>query len=105
MLLKKSRMILITWVIVVFVRLVNWLQNRFRVGLARMERIVKDRMSTQEMEALSPNKLINARPVISAIREFFMSSQLSQFMDQTNPLSEVGAQASCECLGSGRFVS
>ena len=76
-------------------------QNRFRVGLARMERIVKDRMSTQEMEALSPNKLINARPVISAIREFFMSSQLSQFMEQTNPLSELEHKRRVSALGPG----
>jgi DNA-directed RNA polymerase subunit beta len=76
-------------------------QNRFRVGLARMERIVKDRMSTQEMDALSPNKLINARPVISAIREFFMSSQLSQFMDQTNPLSELEHKRRVSALGPG----
>ena len=76
-------------------------QNRFRVGLARMERIVKDRMSTQEMEALSPNKLINARPVISAIREFFMSFQLSQFMDQTNPLSELEHKRRVSALGPG----
>ncbi len=76
-------------------------QNRFRVGLARMERIVKDRMSTQDMEALSPNKLINARPVISAIREFFMSSQLSQFMDQTNPLSELEHKRRVSALGPG----
>ncbi|MFA5062434.1 MAG: DNA-directed RNA polymerase subunit beta [Patescibacteria group bacterium] len=76
-------------------------QNRFRVGLARMERIVKDRMSTQELDTLSPNKLINARPVISAIREFFMSSQLSQFMDQTNPLSELEHKRRVSALGPG----
>ncbi len=76
-------------------------QNRFRVGLARMERIVKDRMSTQELETLSPNKLVNARPVISAIREFFMSSQLSQFMDQTNPLSELEHKRRVSALGPG----
>jgi DNA-directed RNA polymerase subunit beta len=76
-------------------------QNRFRVGLARMERIVKDRMSTQEIDALSPNKLVNARPVISAIREFFMSSQLSQFMDQTNPLSELEHKRRVSALGPG----
>ncbi|MBT4315258.1 MAG: DNA-directed RNA polymerase subunit beta, partial [Candidatus Magasanikbacteria bacterium] len=62
-------------------------QNRFRVGLSRMERIVKDRMSTYEIDNLTPNKLINARPVIGSVREFFMSSQLSQFMDQVNPLA------------------
>jgi DNA-directed RNA polymerase subunit beta len=76
-------------------------QNRFRVGLARMERIVKDRMSTQELDTISPNKLINARPVISAIREFFMSSQLSQFMDQTNPLSELEHKRRVSALGPG----
>jgi len=76
-------------------------QNRFRVGLARMERIIKDRMSTQELEQLSPNKLVNARPVISAIREFFMSSQLSQFMDQTNPLSELEHKRRISALGPG----
>ena len=76
-------------------------QNRFRVGLARMERIVKDRMSTAEAENLNPNKLINARPVISAIREFFMSSQLSQFMDQTNPLSELEHKRRVSALGPG----
>src|SRR3989344_2353246 len=64
-------------------------QNRFRVGLARMERIVKDRMSTYDINNLTPNRLINARPVIGAVREFFMSSQLSQFMDQINPLAEL----------------
>ncbi|HCM68020.1 MAG TPA: DNA-directed RNA polymerase subunit beta, partial [Candidatus Kerfeldbacteria bacterium] len=60
-------------------------QNKFRVGLARMERIIKDRMSTLDIATLTPNQLINARPVIGAVKEFFMSSQLSQFMDQTNP--------------------
>ncbi|MDD2758122.1 MAG: DNA-directed RNA polymerase subunit beta [Patescibacteria group bacterium] len=76
-------------------------QNRFRVGLARMERVVKDRMSTYEMEQLSPNKLINARPVISAIKEFFMSSQLSQFMDQINVLSELEHKRRLSALGPG----
>ncbi len=76
-------------------------QNRFRVGLARMERIIKDRMSTYEAEQLSPNKLINARPVVSAIREFFMSSQLSQFMDQTNLLSELEHKRRLSALGPG----
>ncbi len=76
-------------------------QNRFRVGLARMERIIKDRMSTYEMNQLSPNKLINARPVTSAIREFFMSSQLSQFMDQTNPLAELEHKRRLSALGPG----
>lgn len=76
-------------------------QNRFRVGLARMERIIKDRMSTQDIEQLNPNKLINARPIISAIREFFMSSQLSQFMDQINPLSELEHKRRISALGPG----
>ncbi len=76
-------------------------QNRFRVGLARMERIVKDRMSTYEIENISPNKLVNARPVIGAVREFFMSSQLSQFMDQVNPLAELEHKRRISALGPG----
>ncbi len=76
-------------------------QNRFRVGLARMERIVKDRMSTYEMDNLTPNKLINARPVIGSVREFFMSSQLSQFMDQVNPLAELEHKRRISALGPG----
>ncbi|MBI2551331.1 DNA-directed RNA polymerase subunit beta [Candidatus Uhrbacteria bacterium] len=76
-------------------------QGRFRVGLARMERIIKDRMSTQDIEALTPAKLINARPVIGAVREFFMSSQLSQFMDQTNPLSELEHKRRLSAMGPG----
>jgi len=76
-------------------------QNRFRVGLARMERIVKDRMSTYEVDNLSPNKLINARPVIGSVREFFMSSQLSQFMDQVNPLAELEHKRRISALGPG----
>ncbi len=76
-------------------------QNRFRVGLARMERIVKDRMSTMDISALTPAKLINARPVMGAIREFFMSSQLSQFMDQTNPLAELEHKRRLSAMGPG----
>ena len=76
-------------------------QNRFRVGLSRMERIVKDRMSTYELDSLTPSKLINARPVIGAVREFFMSSQLSQFMDQTNPLAELEHKRRLSALGPG----
>ena len=76
-------------------------QNRFRVGLARMERIVKDRMSTYEADKLTPNRLINARPVTSAVREFFMSFQLSQFMDQINPLSELEHKRRLSALGPG----
>ncbi len=77
------------------------IQNRFRVGLARMERIIKDRMSTADINTLNPNKLINARPVISVIKEFFMSSQLSQFMDQTNPLAELEHKRRLSAMGPG----
>jgi len=77
------------------------IQNRFRVGLARMERIVKDRMSTMDIGALSPGRLINARPVIGSVREFFMSSQLSQFMDQINPLSELEHRRRLSAMGPG----
>lgn len=77
------------------------IQNRFRVGLARMERIIKDRMSTSDLTSLTPNKLINARPVIGVIREFFMSSQLSQFMDQTNPLAELEHKRRLSAMGPG----
>ncbi len=77
------------------------LQNKFRVGLARMERIIRDRMSTADIATLTPNKLINARPVIGVVREFFMSSQLSQFMDQTNPLSELEHKRRLSAMGPG----
>lgn len=76
-------------------------QSRFRIGLARMERIVKDRMSTMDMNDINPAKLINARPVIGAIREFFMSSQLSQFMEQTNPLAELEHKRRLSAMGPG----
>jgi len=77
------------------------IQNRYRVGLARMERIIKDRMSTADINSLTPNKLINARPVISVVKEFFMSSQLSQFMDQTNPLAELEHKRRLSAMGPG----
>jgi DNA-directed RNA polymerase subunit beta len=77
------------------------IQGRFRIGLARMERIIRDRMSTHDIESLSPGKLINARPVIGSTREFFMSSQLSQFMDQTNPLSELEHKRRLSAMGQG----
>ena len=76
-------------------------QNRLRVGLARMERIIKDKMSVADISTLAPNKLVNARPVISIIREFFMSSQLSQFMDQTNPLAELEHKRRLSAMGPG----
>ncbi len=77
------------------------IQNRFRIGLARMERIVKDRMSTGDVTSITPNLLINAKPVIGTIKEFFMSSQLSQFMDQTNPLAELEHKRRLSALGPG----
>ncbi|MEX1112446.1 MAG: DNA-directed RNA polymerase subunit beta [Candidatus Andersenbacteria bacterium] len=77
------------------------LQNKFRVGLMRMERIAKDRMSTLDIEQMTPSQLINARPIIAAIKEFFTSSQLSQFMDQTNPLSEVEHKRRVSAMGPG----
>ncbi len=76
-------------------------QNKFRVGLARLERIIKDRMSTLDMTTLTPNQLVNARPIIGAIKEFFMSSQLSQFMDQTNPLAELEHKRRLSAMGPG----
>jgi len=76
-------------------------QNRFRIGLARMERIIKDRMSTLDLASLGPNQLINARPVIGVIKEFFMSSQLSQFMDQVNPLAELEHKRRLSAMGPG----
>ncbi|MEA3272213.1 MAG: DNA-directed RNA polymerase subunit beta [Patescibacteria group bacterium] len=77
------------------------LQNRLRVGLARMERIVKDKMSTMDMATLTPRKLVNAKPIIGVIKEFFMSSQLSQFMDQTNPLAELEHKRRLSAMGPG----
>ncbi len=76
-------------------------QNRFRIGLARMERIVKDKMSTLDINQITPAQLINARPVIGAVKDFFMSSQLSQFMDQTNPLAELEHKRRLSALGPG----
>jgi len=77
------------------------IQNKFRVGLARMERIVRDRMSTKDVDTLTPNQLVNARPVIGSVKEFFMSSQLSQFMDQTNPLAELEHKRRLSAMGPG----
>ncbi len=76
-------------------------QNKVRIGLSRLERIVKDRMSTLDLNTITPNQLINARPIISAIKEFFMSSQLSQFMDQTNPLAELEHKRRLSAMGPG----
>jgi len=77
------------------------LQNKTRVGFSRMERIIRDRMSIMDMDTLTPNKLINARPLISVVKEFFMSSQLSQFMDQTNPIAELEHKRRLSALGPG----
>jgi DNA-directed RNA polymerase subunit beta len=77
------------------------LQNQFRIGLSRMERVIKERMTIQDMEAATPQALINIRPVAAAIKEFFGSSQLSQFMDQTNPLSELTHKRRLSALGPG----
>ena len=77
------------------------LQNQFRIGLARMERTVRERMSTQELEIITPTSLINIRPIISTINEFFGSSQLSQFMDQNNPLAELRHKRRISALGPG----
>ena len=77
------------------------LQNQFRIGLARMERVVKERMTTQDIDVTTPQALMNIRPVTAAIKEFFGSSQLSQFMDQNNPLAELTHKRRLSALGPG----
>ncbi len=77
------------------------IQNQVRIGLSRMERVVKERMTTQDAEAITPQNLINIRPVVAAIKEFFGSSQLSQFMDQTNPLAGLTHKRRLSALGPG----
>ena len=77
------------------------LQNQFRIGLSRMERVVRERMSIQDQNQITPQALINIRPVIAALKEFFGSSQLSQFMDQTNPLAELTHKRRLSALGPG----
>ena len=77
------------------------LQNQVRIGLSRMERVIKERMTVQDMESITPQALVNIRPVSAAIKEFFGSSQLSQFMDQTNPLSELTHKRRLSALGPG----
>ncbi|MBA3290424.1 MAG: DNA-directed RNA polymerase subunit beta, partial [Actinobacteria bacterium] len=77
------------------------IQNQIRVGLSRMERVVKERMTTQDVEAITPQTLINIRPVVASIKEFFGSSQLSQFMDQTNPLTGLTHRRRLSALGPG----
>ncbi|MEW5794377.1 MAG: DNA-directed RNA polymerase subunit beta [Bacillota bacterium] len=77
------------------------LQNQFRIGLSRMERVVRERMTIQDVEVITPQVLINIRPVVAAVKEFFGSSQLSQFMDQTNPLAELTHKRRLSALGPG----
>jgi DNA-directed RNA polymerase subunit beta len=77
------------------------LQNQFRIGLSRMERVVKERMTIQDVDVITPQALINIRPVVASIKEFFGSSQLSQFMDQTNPLAELSHKRRLSALGPG----
>ena len=77
------------------------LQNQFRIGLARLERVVRERMTIQDLDIVTPQTLINPKPIAAAIREFFGSSQLSQFMDQTNPLSELTHKRRISALGPG----
>ena len=77
------------------------LQNQYRIGLSRMERVVRERMTTQELEGVSPQSLINIKPVTAAVKEFFGSSQLSQFMDQNNPLGELTHKRRLSALGPG----
>ncbi|MBI2975242.1 MAG: DNA-directed RNA polymerase subunit beta, partial [Deltaproteobacteria bacterium] len=77
------------------------LENQFRVGLARMERSIRERMSLQEVDTLMPHDLVNAKPVMAVVKEFFSSSQLSQLMDQTNPLSEITHKRRLSALGPG----
>ena len=77
------------------------LQNQYRIGLTRMERVVRERMTTQDIESITPQSLINIKPVTAAVKEFFGSSQLSQFMDQNNPLSELTHKRRLSALGPG----
>ena len=77
------------------------LQNQYRIGLSRLERVVRERMTTQEIEGITPQSLINIKPVTAAVKEFFGSSQLSQFMDQNNPLSELTHKRRLSALGPG----
>jgi DNA-directed RNA polymerase subunit beta (EC 2.7.7.6) len=77
------------------------MQNQFRIGLSRMERVVRERMTIQDVDVVTPQTLINIRPVVAAIKEFFGSSQLSQFMDQTNPLAELTHKRRLSALGPG----
>ncbi len=77
------------------------LQNQYRIGLSRLERVVRERMTTQDQDGISPQSLINIKPVTAAVKEFFGSSQLSQFMDQNNPLGELTHKRRLSALGPG----
>ena len=77
----------------------------YRIGLSRMERVVRERMTTQDLEGISAQSLINIKPVTAAVKEFFGSSQLSQFMDQNNPLSELTHKRRLSALGPGGLRS
>src|SRR6185312_11533116 len=77
------------------------LENQYRIGLVRMERAIRERMSLQDVETMMPHDLVNAKPVNAVVKEFFGSSQLSQFMDQTNPLSEITHKRRLSALGPG----
>jgi DNA-directed RNA polymerase subunit beta len=77
------------------------IQNQIRVGLTRLERVVRERMTTQDPEAITPQSLINIRPVVASIKEFFGTSQLSQFMDQPNPLASLTHRRRLSALGPG----
>src|SRR5699024_5195856 len=77
------------------------IENQVRTGLSRMERVVRERMTTQDVEAITPQSLINIRPVVAAIKEFFGTSQLSQFMDQNNPLAGLTHKRRLSALGPG----
>ena len=77
------------------------IQNQFRIGLARMERVVRERMTTQDVDEITPQSLINIRPIVASIKEFFGSSQLSQFMDQTNPVAGLTHKRRLSALGPG----
>ena len=81
------------------------IQNQVRIGLSRMERVVRERMTTQDVEAITPQTLINIRPVVAAIKEFFGTSQLSQFMDQVNPLSGLTHRRRLSALGPGGLLA
>lgn len=77
------------------------IENQIRTGLSRMERVVRERMTTQDVEAITPQTLINIRPVVASIKEFFGTSQLSQFMDQNNPLAGLTHKRRLSALGPG----